>query len=123
MAARARDERGAVAPHVVIMPVAMALLFLVVQVSLWYYGRVVAYGAAQHALEAARAYDGDEDMATDFANQFLDQVGGLDVESVTVERTDTHARVQIEAQAMDILPWVDLRISVHREAEIERPAQ
>jgi hypothetical protein len=115
----ARDERGAVAPHVVILPIAMAMLFLVVQVSLWYYGRVVAYGAAQHGLEAARAYDGDEEMAEGFVHQFLDQVGGLDVESVIVERDDTQARVRIEARALDVLPWIDPHISVHRAVQIE----
>lgn len=103
----------------VILPIVMALLFLVVQVCLWYYGRVIAYGAAQHGLEAARAWDGDEGTAEEFVNQFLDQVGGLDVESVTVERTATHARVRIEGRALDVLPWVDPHISVEREAQIE----
>jgi hypothetical protein len=116
-----RDETGAVSTHVAIMPVVMMLLFLVVQVCLWYYGRVVAYGAAQHGLEAARAYDGDTGVAEDFVRQFIGQSGGLEVTSITIDRNSTHATVEIEAEALDVMPFLDAHITVRREARIEAP--
>lgn len=116
---RRRDDRGAVSTHVAIMPVVMLLLLLVVQVCLWYYGRVVAYGAAQHGLEAARSFDGDTELAEDFVRQFAGQVGGLDVRSVEVARTGAHATVEIDAEAVDIVPFLDANITVQRQARIE----
>lgn len=115
------DDRGAVSTHVAIMPVVMLLLFLVVQVCLWYYGRVIAYGAAQHGLEAARAYDGDPELGEDFARQFIRQTGGLHVDSVEVELTSTHAVVEIRAEALDVMPFLDARINVRRQARLEAP--
>jgi hypothetical protein len=106
---------------VAIMPVVMLLFLLVVQVCLWYYGRVVAYGAAQHGLEAARGYDGDPQTAEDVVRQFLDQVGGLRLESVTVERDGGHATVVIDAEAVDVVPFLEPHITVRREARIEAP--
>jgi TadE-like protein len=110
-----------VSTSVAIMPVVVMLLFLVVQVCLWYYGRVVAYGAAQHGLEAARAYDGDARLGEDFVRQFLRQSGGVEVESITVERTRDRATVVIEGAVLDVLPFVDPHITVRREARIEAP--
>jgi hypothetical protein len=110
-----------VSTHVAIMPVVMLLLLLVIQVCLWYYGRVVAYGAAQHGLEAARGYDGDPQVAEDVVRQFLDQVGGLRLESITIDRDDERAVVVIEAEAVDVVPFVEPHITVRREARIEAP--
>jgi hypothetical protein len=116
-----RDDGGAISTHVAIMPVVMLLLFLVVQVCLWYYGRVIAYGAAQHGLEAARAYDSDPQLGEDFVRQFIRQSGGLEIESIEVDRTATHATVEIHAEALDVLPFLDANIDVRREARIEAP--
>lgn len=100
----------------------MFLLFLVVQVCLWYYGRVVAYGAAQHGLEAARAWDGSAQLGEDYAQQFLDQTGGLQVTAIDVDRTATRVRVEIHADAPEVLPFIiDAPIHVVREADVERP--
>jgi hypothetical protein len=118
---RRRDDSGAVSTHVAVMPVVMMLLLLVVQVCLWYYGRVVAYGAAQHGLEAARSYEGDTQVAEDFVRQFVGQVGGLDVRSVDVARDGPHAIVEIDAEAVDIMPFFEANIAVRRQARIEAP--
>lgn len=123
MRALPRDDSGAISTHVAIMPVVMLLLFLVVQVCLWYYGRVIAYGAAQHGLEAARAYDGDAELGEDFVRQFVRQTGGLELDSVEVDRTETEATVVIDAQALDVMPFLDANIHVRRQARIEGPPE
>lgn len=123
MRALPRDDSGAISTHVAIMPVVMLLLFLVVQVCLWYYGRVIAYGAAQHGLEAARAYDGDAELGEDFVRQFVRQTGGLELDSVEVDRTETEATVVIDAQALDVMPFLDANIHVRRQARIEAPPE
>jgi len=123
MGGRARDDRGAIAANVAVLLAVVPLFFLVVQASLWFYGREVMGAAAQHGLDAARVQDGSEEAGLTMINQFLDQVGGVREPTPAVVRPaggDTVA-VTLTAEAIPVLPFVEPpEITVQLEAPVER---
>jgi hypothetical protein len=117
---RGRDDRGGVSAQVAIVPAVAALFFFVVQVSLWFYARSVATSAAQHGLDAARVEEGTEADGVQTVEQFIDQIGGLDVQSLSVSRGAEVATVTIEGEPVTVLPYFDVPIEVTLEAPVER---
>jgi hypothetical protein len=104
------------------VPATLALLFLVIQVSLWFYGRTVATAAAQHGLDAARVVGGNESAGEDTVIQFVDQVGGLEVSSVSVDFSSggTVVTVTVVGDVVSVLPSFVAPITVTLEAPVER---
>jgi hypothetical protein len=115
-----RGDRGGVSAQVAIVPAAAALLFFTVQVSLWFHARSVATAAAQHGLDATRVEEGSEGAGRSTVNQFVSQVGGFDVESLTVNRGAETATVTIRGQPTVVLPYFSVPINVTLEAPVER---
>jgi hypothetical protein len=117
---RRRDDRGAVSAQVAIVPAVAALFFLAVQVSLWFYARSVATSAAQHGLDAARVVEGSATAGSRTVNQFVDQVGGLDVQGLSVRRGAEDASVTVEGRPVTVLPFFEAPIRVTLTAPVER---
>jgi Flp pilus assembly protein TadG len=117
---RRRDDGGAVSTQVAIVPAVAALFFFVVQVSLWFYARSVATSAAQHGLDATRVEEGSEADGRDTVEQFVGQIGGLDVQRLTVSRSAEEASVTIEGEPVTVMPFFDVPIEVTLEAPVER---
>jgi len=117
---RRRDERGALTATVAVLVAVLALFFAVVQISLWFYGRSVATTAARHGLDAARIESGTAGDGITMANQFLDQAGGVRGASVSAERTATDVEVTVIADAITVLPFFDVPITVTIDGPVER---
>lgn len=117
---RARGDSGAIAANVAVVPILMTVLFMVMQVSLWYYGRAVATAAAQHGLDSARVVGGTEGSGESTVYEFVDQTGGLDITNVAVVRSPTEATVTIEGKVATIVPFFDVPVSVNLAAPVER---
>jgi hypothetical protein len=120
---RRRDDRGAVTASVAVLPAVLGLFFAVVQISLWFYGRSVATTAARHGLDAARVENGTTGDGEATIEQFLDQVGGLQVEGLDVERNDAEATVTISGNAVSVMPFFDAPITVTIDGPVERTVE
>jgi hypothetical protein len=114
-------DRGAIAANTAILLATVPLFFLVVQASLWFYGRTVMGSAAQHGLDAARVQDGSAAAGEAIVDEFLAQVGGLDGHTRTVVRTATTVTVTIQAEPIPVLPFVEPPlVTVQLEGPVER---
>lgn len=120
MARRTRDDRGAVTASVAVLPAVLMLFFSVVQISLWFYGRSVATTAARHGLDAARVQNGTGGEGEATIDQFLDQVGGFQPDSVDVQRGEAEASVTLSGDAVSVLPFLDVPITVTIDGPVER---
>lgn len=119
MTRRARDDRG-VAANVAITPAVLMLFFLVIQMSLLYYGQSVATTAAQHGIDAARVYNAPPGAGEDAVNEFVTQAGGIEVTSVDVRPTPTDVSVRVQADPLEVIPGFPFTIDVELEAPVER---
>lgn len=120
MARATRDDRGAVTASVAVLPAVLMLFFAVVQISLWFYGRSVATTAARHGLDAARVQNGSSGDGEATVAQFLDQVGGFQPGSVDIQRGEAEASVTLEGEAVSVVPFFDVPITVTIEGPVER---
>ncbi|HEY8527842.1 MAG TPA: TadE family protein [Acidimicrobiales bacterium] len=120
MARAPRDDRGAVTASVAVLPAVLVLFFAVVQISLWFYGRSVATTAARHGLDAARVENGSSGEGAATIEQFLGQVGGFQADSVDVQRGEAEASVTVTGQAVSVLPFFDVPITVTIDGPVER---
>jgi len=107
-----------------LFPAVLALVVLVVQASLWWYGRQVALSAAREGSEAARAYKAPASAGTAQAESFLARAGGgLDnpVVTTTPSADGTTVTVTVSVQAQSLLPFLPgLTITQHVTAPVER---
>lgn len=122
MSARARDDRGAVAAAVAVMPMVLLLFFTVMQISFWYHGRSVATAAAHHALEAARSYQSTTGDGEAAANEFLAMAGGVESAEPHVQFVDGGETVEVtvEAQPVSVVPGLTKSITVTLRGPVER---
>lgn len=102
-----RGDRGSVSLElVVVFPVIILLMFLGIQIALYYHARNVALAAAQEGLRAARAENGTAVLGQQHAVAFLAQAqaGGVftDVQ-VSPSRTTTEASVTVTGHVLSIL--------------------
>lgn len=109
---------------VAVVPAVATLFFLVIQISLWFYGRSVTTAAAEHGLNAARVHRGAEQGADHRAGEvaveeFIDQVGGVGSHSVTVDQRGATVTVTIHADPITVLPFFHKPIDVTVEAPLE----
>lgn len=105
---------------VAVLVAVLALFFAVVQISLWFYGRSVATTAARHGLDAARIESGTAGDGISTASEFLDQAGGVSSASVSAERTLTDVEVTVTGEAITVLPFFDVPITVTIDGPVER---
>jgi Flp pilus assembly protein TadG len=115
------DDSGAAAAGTAVVGPMLLLFFLVVQASLWFYGRTVLTSAAHHGLDAARVQEGTAADGEDMAGQFLDHIGGLDSYAVAVTRGEEEVSVTVDGSAITILPFLDPpHLSVVLSGPVER---
>jgi len=120
MSGRARNDIGAIAASVALMPIVITLFFTVIQISFWFHGRSVALAAAHQALEGARAYDSSAAEGESAAYEFLGVAGGLQNEDVQVQIAGDVVTVTVQADPVSIVPGLQKDITVTLEAPRER---
>lgn len=117
---RLRDDRGSVAANLAVTPAALLLFFVVIQLSLLYYGQSVATTAAQHGVDAARVRDSTEAAGRQAVDEFITQAGGIDVTNVDVQRGANEVTVTVDADPLEILPGFPFKISATLSAPVEQ---
>jgi len=105
---------------VVVVPILMIVLLTVLQVAIWYYGQSVATAAAQHGLDAARVPSGSSAAGRATVQQFVDQVGGLGLTGVDVDRTPEQVSITVEGEVQALVPFFSVPVRVTLDAPVER---
>lgn len=123
--ARGRDERGSVSLElVVVFPAVLLVLFVGIQVALYFHARNVALAAAQEGLRAARAENGTAALGGQRAEDFLRSAGGSSVlTGVNVDevRSATDASITVSGDALVVIPFVPMpRVSQTAAGPVER---
>jgi Flp pilus assembly protein TadG len=121
-AAPAGRQTGAVTAELVVAtPLLLLLVLLVVQFALWQHGLHVATAAAEEGERAARLEGGTAAAGAARTREFLATLGPNLVVGprVTVQRSQTTARVEIHATAEQLVPWLHLPIHAVAEGPVE----
>ncbi|WP_310741939.1 TadE/TadG family type IV pilus assembly protein [Microbispora sp. H13382] len=106
---RQRSERGAtVIELAMLMPVVLAVVLLIVQVTLWFHGRQVADAAAREGARIARAggSDGWQEAAEGKARQIVQAIGPQllkNAQAKAWEQGDQRG-VEITGSAVQVVP-------------------
>jgi hypothetical protein len=103
-----------------VVPILMTVLLTILQIAIWYHGQSVATAAAQHGLDAARVPSGSSAAGTSMVEQFIDQVGGLGLTDVSVERTSDEVSVTVRGEVQALVPFFSVPVSVTLDAPVER---
>lgn len=110
------------AETVVIVPVAMVLILVLIQVALWAHAAQVVQAAAAQGDQVARAYGSTPAAGSSAAQSFLDRLGSGLVTGARVSSTTDAAGVavvSIRARATSILPGFSLPVSARSVGEIQ----
>ena len=100
----------------VIVPVAMVVILVLVQVALWAHAAQVVQAAAAQGDQVARAYRSSATAGAAAARSFLDRLGGGVVTGAQVASSVTPAgmaEVSVSGRAASILPFFSLPVSAH----------
>lgn len=99
---------------------ALMLVFLIMlQYAMDAHARRIAQAAAEDALQAAQAYDGNATAGREAGDHTLDDLGGLSGTAVAVTRTATTADVTVTGSAQEVIPFLPTRITVHLQGPVE----
>ncbi|MGW4652339.1 TadE family protein [Kitasatospora sp. NPDC004289] len=118
-----RGDRGALSIELaLVFPIALFLVFLVVQAALYWYAGQAALTAAREGAEAGRAQGAASDSGARRAGDFLTRVGDL-AERVDVKTDTSDAttyRISVTVRPLAVVPGFDRllitrRISAPRE--------
>jgi Flp pilus assembly protein TadG len=118
-----RGSRGSATVEIVLAtPVLLLLIMAVIQFGLWYHAQHVAQAAAQEGVRAARVTDGSADAGHDRAAAFLEQSARslIPNPSVTVQRDDERARVEVHGTLRSLIPGLQFSVSADAESKVER---
>ena len=122
-----RSERGATTIEMVLLMMALfTLLFLGLEVGLYYHARSVAIAAAQEGAREAGSQHGSQASGVAAAQQFLNQAGGPGVivnTNVVGSRTGTTATVTVTGDSMSVIPGVHVSITQSATVPVERLTQ
>lgn len=118
---RVEDDAGST-ELVVATPVMLLLLALLVQVALWAHADHLTQTIADHGHAQTRVLEGTEEQGQARAQEVADQLRGelLQELTITVERTDAQARVQVQASVPTVLPGLDWPVSSQVTGPVER---
>jgi Flp pilus assembly protein TadG len=123
LASRDPDEGGvATLEAVLVFPVLLLLLMIVFQFALWYNANELATAAAQDGARSARVVGGTAQTGIDRANSLLDESGRsllLD-RQVSAERDEVHARVEVRAVCIALVPGLHLTIDAVADSGTEQ---
>jgi Flp pilus assembly protein TadG len=102
-----QDDGGSAAiEFVIVVPVALAVLFLAIQVALYSYARSIALTAAQEGANAERAYGAPAGAGQDKAAGFLTKTGdGLRDGVVDVQAGATNVTVKVTGRSLSVIPF------------------
>jgi Flp pilus assembly protein TadG len=116
------DRGAATAEFVIAVPLLMLMLLFVPQAAVWYHATHVAQAAANRALDAAAANGGTAARGQTAGEQTLTALGSgvLHDTHVTVTRTATDVRVDIEGMAETVVPGVHWRVHATAAGPVER---
>jgi Flp pilus assembly protein TadG len=114
------DDRGEIAANTAVFTAVVLLVFFCVQFGIWFYGRQVAASAAQHAVDAARVEQGTASAGEATGHDYLDQVGGLDTATVTVNRTIDTVTATVSGDPPSILGFFHVGVTVTVTGPVER---
>lgn len=109
--------------YVILMPALFALLFLGVQIGLFYQARSVAMAAATEGARAAGAEGSGAGAGESAAWSFIAAAGGDDVlreAGVVASRSATEASVTVRGTSMSVIPGWSPRITQRASAAVER---
>ena len=118
-----RTESGAATLTVVlVIPAVLLLMLTVAQFVVYYHASHVATAAAQEGVRAAQVVDGTAADAQVRAQEFIAQAGPNLVlgPTVAVTRTDDVARVEVRAQAPQLVPGMSLALDAVASGPVER---
>ena len=100
-----QDDRGDVAPTVILAGLSMLLVMFVIQMGMYFHGRSVMNAAAQDGARAAQIENATEADAISAANQILAGSNNLfNNEQITVSRSTDGVTVQITAEIASVFP-------------------
>jgi Flp pilus assembly protein TadG len=119
----ARSERGiATLEAVLVFPILLLLLMVIFQFALWYNANELATAAAQDGARTARVVGGTAQAGIDRADSLLDQTGRtlLQHRQVTAERNLEHARVEVHALCIALIPGLHLTIDAVADSGTEQ---
>lgn len=103
------------------MPVLLLMIVTVAQFALWYHGAHVVLAAAQDGARAARVEGGTADDGRVFAQDMLVHYSRIVVSpTITADRDDDVARVEIRAYAPSLVPGLQIPIHAVSSAKVER---
>ena len=114
------DERAAVVEFTALSVALVSLLAVVFHfLVVGHVRHVVELHVDAGVLDAA-AFDGSETDGIDRVNTGLDDASGwLENYEVSANRTAATATVRVEAQALEVLPWLDSTVVVERTLTTE----
>ena len=118
-----RDDAGAATPSAVLtFPALLLGLMLIVQFSLYLHASSVAEAAAQDAAAQARRADGTTTAAREAAQRALATLGPkmLQGTAVSVERSETTARVVVTGDVASLVPGLRLAVTEGAQGPVER---
>lgn len=119
-AGRRQDDRGEIAADTAVFATVVLLVFFCIQFGLWFYGRQVAASAAQHALDAARVEQGSAAAGEATGREYLDQVGGLEAATVSVDRAEETVTARVSGEPVSILGFFHVGVTVTATGPVER---
>lgn len=122
-ATRSWGERGVTGiEFLVIMGVVVFSFLLMLQYTAKIYAERVAQAAAEEGAAAARRFDGSATAGTERADAYLDRLSGAQLSNtaVTADRSTQRASVTVSGTAIQIIPFMSLRISETSTGPVER---
>jgi Flp pilus assembly protein TadG len=109
-----------VAANTAVFAAVVLLVFFCVQFGIWFYGRQVAASAAEHAVDAARVERGTAAAGEATGHAYLDQVGGLDTATVSVNRAADTVTATVTGDPPSILGFFHVGVTVTVTGPVER---
>jgi len=100
-----RQSGAATLPFAILMPVLLAMIYLIIQVALYSFARSVALTAAQEGAEAQRALGAQAGIGKQTAQSVVDRQGDS-LHDVTIAVTNNGNRVQVTVtgRSVSLLP-------------------
>lgn len=106
---RRLGEEDGLATTAIVLPGTILLVFLALQIALWYLGSNVAQNAADAAYSDARAYQSTGDVGRSAGNEIVNHTSGfLTGSNVQVDRGATTVTVTVTGEAVSLMPGVHL---------------
>jgi Flp pilus assembly protein TadG len=123
---KAAPERGggrASVPTILLVPVALLVFFLGIQVAVYHHARSLALHAAQTGVLAGRTEPVSAQRAQDRAAAFLRRAASDFLTDTTITATTGDVvRVTVTGRTISLVPGIELSVSQTSAGGLERPA-